>query len=164
MIADGLLRSARQSTLENDVIAGHWTIDPHQSHSRGRLDPITALTNLEGAVHVTKTELTITAVFDIERTRSDATFPSGTLRARTILWSGEDGLAMGEVSLEGITRTSALDIVVCGYSADPFGDERARIAMETDLATGTDDLAPTSGRLRLELTLVRPSVPAPSAP
>src|SRR5687768_2192268 len=103
MVADGMLRSARPSKSENDVIGGHWTIDPHRSSFAGPLATLT-LKNVEGMVDVTPSELTINAVFDVEEAASSATFPAGTLRARTLLWSGEDGLAMGDISLEGMTR------------------------------------------------------------
>lgn len=62
---------------------------------------------------------------------------------------------MGDISLEGMTRTVALDVVLLGYSAGPFGEERARIAADTEITLEGEGITAARGRLRLHLELVR---------
>ncbi len=128
---------------------GDWLIDP--SHAdvafTGRHMMLTKVrgrfTDVAGTVHVAEepsdstVEVTINVasvssgdetrdrhlrsaeMFDVD------TYPTATYHSTSVDWQGEVGVVQGILTIHGVSRPVALEVVYEGYARDPWGADRA---------------------------------------
>jgi polyisoprenoid-binding protein YceI len=97
--------------------------------------------------------------------------PTAQFRSTGVAVDGNGGTVVGDLTINGITRTVELDIEYLGYARSPWGNDRAAFSASAAINREdfgiTNDLTLESGRLRvsgriqleLELELIGQSDP-----
>ncbi len=62
-----------------------------------------------------------------------ATFPTMTYRSTALTADGSDWLLEGELTLHGVTKSVPLKLELNGFTADPYGGERAGFSATAEL-------------------------------
>lgn len=146
------MTSATDVTPETDWISGTWTIDP--SHSEVGFTVRHLVSKVRGQFE--KFQGTITTGATVADTRAMATIDLNSVTTRdegrdghlrsadffdveksgpmTFTTTSFDGqLAVGDLTLKGVTRPVELDVEFLGIGADPWGGTRAGFEATTEI-------------------------------
>jgi len=66
-------------------------------------------------------------MFDVD------TYPTATYRSTSVVWRGMVGVVQGVLTIHGVSRPVALDVVYEGYARDPWGADRAVFSARTKI-------------------------------
>ena len=66
-------------------------------------------------------------MFDVD------TYPTATYRSTSVAWRGMVGVVQGVLTIRGVSRPVALDVVYEGYARDPWGADRAVFSARTKI-------------------------------
>lgn len=134
---------------------GTWEIDPgHADVSfvgrhfmvtkvRGRFTGVTGAVVIAEDIEDSRVEVTIdmasvasgnptrddhlrsAELFDVER------FPQATFRSTEVVWNGDRGTVLGDLTIHGVTRAVPLEVAFEGHARDPWGGDRAVFSART---------------------------------
>lgn len=134
---------------------GTWEIDPgHADVSfvgrhfmvtkvRGRFTGVTGAVVIAEDIEDSRVEVTIdmasvasgnptrddhlrsAELFDVER------FPQATFRSTKVVWNGDRGTVLGDLTIHGVTRAVPLEVAFEGHARDPWGGDRAVFSART---------------------------------
>ncbi|WP_395659079.1 YceI family protein [Nocardioides sp.] len=134
---------------------GTWEIDPgHADVSfvgrhfmvtkvRGRFAGVTGAVVIAEDIEDSRVEVTIdmasvasgnptrddhlrsAELFDVER------FPQATFRSTKVVWNGDRGTVLGDLTIHGVTRAVPLEVAFEGHARDPWGGDRAVFSART---------------------------------